>query len=85
MLSSLTDWVTEVIDALGCIGVALFVALENVFPPIPSEIVLPFARFVARDGRSNLFVMIVAATLGSVAGSLILYGVAVWVGPDRIG
>ena len=85
MLSNLADWVTEVINALGYLGVALLVALENVFPPIPSEIVLPFAGFVASDGDANLIGMIVAATIGSLVGALILYGVSAWVGPDRVG
>ena len=53
MLSSLSEWVTDVIDRLGYVGVALLIALENLFPPIPSEIVLPFAGFVARDGGAD--------------------------------
>ena len=85
MLSNLADRVTDVIDSLGYVGVALLVALENVFPPIPSEIVLPFAGFVASDGDANLIGMIVAATIGSLIGALILYGVSAWVGPDRVG
>jgi len=85
VLSNLADWVTDVIDSLGYLGVALLVALENVFPPIPSEIVLPFAGFVASDGDANLIGMIVAATIGSLVGALILYGVSAWVGPDRVG
>ena len=56
MLSGLSEWVTDVIDRLGYIGVALLVALENLFPPIPSEIVLPFAGFVASDGKATLTV-----------------------------
>ena len=71
MLSGLSDWVTDVIDALGYVGVALLVALENLFPPIPSEIVLPFAGFVARDGGATLLGMIVAATIGSLVGAWI--------------
>jgi membrane protein DedA with SNARE-associated domain len=84
VFSSLTEWVTDVIDSLGYIGVALLVALENLFPPIPSEIVLPFAGFVARDGDANLIGMIVAATIGSLIGAWILYGIAAWIGPDRM-
>jgi membrane protein DedA with SNARE-associated domain len=84
MLTDLTDWVIDVIDALGYLGVALLVALENVFPPIPSEIVLPFAGVVARQGGATLPGMIVAATIGSLAGALVLYGVAAAVGPDRL-
>ena len=59
MLSALSDWVVDVVDALGYVGVALLVALENLFPPIPSEIVLPFAGFVASDrGGWSLILMI---------------------------
>ena len=76
MLSGLSEWVTDVIDRLGYVGVALLVALENLFPPIPSEIVLPFAGFVARDGDATLLGMIVAATIGSLVGAWILYGIA---------
>jgi membrane protein DedA with SNARE-associated domain len=85
VLSDLADWVTDVIDALGYVGVALLVALENVFPPIPSEVVLPFAGFVASDGDANLIGMIVAATIGSLVGALVLYGVSAWIGADRVG
>jgi membrane protein DedA with SNARE-associated domain len=84
MLLDLTDWVTGVIDRLGYVGVALLVALENLFPPIPSEIVLPFAGFVVSDGNATLLGMIVAATVGSVAGALVLYGIAAAIGPDRL-
>jgi membrane protein DedA with SNARE-associated domain len=83
MLSNLADWVTDVIDRLGYVGVALLVALENLFPPIPSEIVLPFAGFVASDGDANLFGMIAAATVGSLVGAWILYGIAAAIGPER--
>jgi membrane protein DedA with SNARE-associated domain len=84
MLVDLSNWVTDVIDRLGYLGVALLVALENLFPPIPSEIVLPFAGFVASDGNATLIGMIVAATAGSVAGALLLYGIAAAIGPDRL-
>jgi len=84
MLMNLTDWVIDVIDALSYLGVALLVALENVFPPIPSEIVLPFAGVVARRGGATLPGMIVAATVGSVAGALVLYGIAAAIGPERL-
>jgi membrane protein DedA with SNARE-associated domain len=84
MLTDLSDWVTDVIDKLGYVGVALLVALENLFPPIPSEIVLPFAGFVARDGGATLIGMIIAATIGSTVGALVLYGIAAAIGPVRL-
>lgn len=84
MLSGLSDWVVDVIDRLGYVGVALLVAVENLFPPIPSEIVLPFAGFVARDGKATLPGMILAATIGSIVGAWTLYGIAAWIGPERL-
>jgi membrane protein DedA with SNARE-associated domain len=80
----MTDWVTDVIDALGYVGVAILVALESVFPPIPSEVVLPLAGFSAGRGDASLPGMIAAATVGSVVGALVLYGIAAWIGPVRL-
>jgi membrane protein DedA with SNARE-associated domain len=84
MLSELGSWVQDVIESLGYLGVALLVVLENVFPPIPSEIVLPFAGFVAQRGDASVAVMILVATLGSVVGAWILYGIAAIIGPVRL-
>jgi membrane protein DedA with SNARE-associated domain len=83
-LGDLATWVQDIIERLGAIGVALLVILENVFPPIPSEIVLPFAGFVAQRGDGSVVVMIVAATVGAVVGALILYYVAAFIGPARL-
>lgn len=80
----LTNWVIDVIDSLGYPGVALLILLENVFPPIPSEVVLPAAGIHARDGHSLLLGMIIAATIGSILGALVLYAFAAWIGPDRL-
>ena len=84
MLSNLATWVQDVIESLGYLGVALLVIAENLFPPIPSEIVLPFAGFVARRGDGSVVVMVLAATVGSVVGALILYAIAAAIGPERI-
>ena len=84
MLSDLGSWVQDVIESLGYLGVALLVVVENVFPPIPSEIVLPFAGFVAQRGDASVAVMIVAATIGSVVGAWVLYGISAIIGPLRL-
>ena len=84
MLSSLATWVQDVIEQLGYVGVALLVVAENVFPPIPSEIVLPFAGFVAQRGSESVIIMILAATVGSVAGALIMYWIAAVIGDERL-
>lgn len=84
MLDDITTWVTDVVDRLGYLGVAFLVALENVFPPIPSEAVLPLAGFVAGRGDADLVGMILAATAGSVVGAWVLYAVAAAIGPIRL-
>jgi membrane protein DedA with SNARE-associated domain len=95
MLGDLANWVQDVINQFGYVGVALLVVIENVFPPIPSEIVLPFAGFVAQQSaatdalsaaRSDTSVvgMMIAATIGSVIGALILYAIAAAIGPERL-
>lgn len=84
IVGDLTDWVIDVIEAIGYVGVAFLVALENVFPPIPSEVVLPAAGLAASKGDANLVGMIVAATVGSVIGAWILYGVSAAIGPIRV-
>lgn len=86
LTGKLTIWVESVIDAIGYAGVALLVALENVCPPIPSEVVLPAAGLWAADrgGVVPLVGMILASTLGSVVGAWALYEGAARVGPDRL-
>ena len=84
MFSSLATWVQDVIEHFGYLGVALLVVLENVFPPIPSEIVLPFAGFVAQQGSDSVVLMILAATVGSVIGALIMYWIAAIIGDERL-
>lgn len=83
-MERIVDWATSVVEALGPIGVAALVTIENLFPPIPSEIVLPLAGFVAATGDSNVVVMIAAATVGSMAGAYLLYGIAAAIGPVRL-
>lgn len=84
MLNDLAGWVQDVIEQLGAVGVALLVILENLFPPIPSEIVLPFAGFVAWRGDGSVPVMILAATIGAVVGALVLYAIAAVIGDQRL-
>ena len=84
MLENLTNLATDLVERLGYVGVALLVAIENVFPPIPSEIVLGFAGFTASKGEYSVVGMIIAATIGSLLGASILYGVSAAVGPLRL-
>jgi membrane protein DedA with SNARE-associated domain len=78
------DLITSIIEVLGYGGVAFLVALESVFPPIPSEVVLPAAGFVAGEGEASTPGMVGAATLGSVVGAWVLYGASAAIGRDRL-
>jgi len=84
LLGDLTGWVTDVIESLGYWGLFFLVALENVFPPIPSEIILPLAGFLTGQGRMNYVFAVIAATLGSIVGALILYAVGYYFGERRV-
>jgi len=82
--TGLAGWVVDVVGNLGAPGVGLLVALENLFPPIPSEVVLPLAGFTAFTGRFTVVEAILWATAGSVVGAIILYGIGRALGTDRL-
>ena len=67
------DWIFQVISTLGYLGLALLLVAENLFPPIPSEVVLPLAGFVVGRGDLGFLQALLASTTGSVVGALILY------------
>ncbi|WP_309134585.1 DedA family protein [Cellulomonas sp.] len=83
-LTGLAGWVVSVIESMGPLGVGLLVALENLFPPIPSEVILPVAGYVASQGDMPLGWAVAAAVIGAVVGAWVLYGLGYWVGRDRI-
>ncbi|MFJ9657327.1 DedA family protein [Streptomyces griseoflavus] len=77
-------WAADLVDALGGPGAGLFVALENVFPPLPSEIILPLTGFAAGQGVLSLASALFWTTLGSVVGALALYWIGALVGRERM-
>lgn len=72
----MSEWIIEIIQRGGYAGIALLMLLENVFPPIPSELVLPFAGYVAATGKLHPVGVLMSAALGSIAGALPWY----WLG-----
>jgi membrane protein DedA with SNARE-associated domain len=84
LASALVDKATDVIDSVGLFGVAGLIAGESVFPPIPSEVVLLLTGFQVSEGRFSFLGAVVFATIGSLLGALILYGVGRVVGEDRL-
>jgi membrane protein DedA with SNARE-associated domain len=83
-LTGLAGVAADVMDALGELGVAVLVFAENVFPPVPSEVVLPLAGYLASRGRMTLWLVVLAATVGSVLGALLLYELGARLGPARL-
>jgi membrane protein DedA with SNARE-associated domain len=80
----IAGWATDLMEALGAPGAGLAIALENLFPPLPSEVILPLAGFTSSQGDMNLYFVLVCTTLGSVLGALALYWVGALLGRDRI-
>ncbi|GAA3797424.1 DedA family protein [Streptomyces phyllanthi] len=77
------EWINSLMDTLGAPGAGLAIALENLFPPLPSEVILPLAGFASSTGRMNLYAALLWTTAGSVVGALALYGVGALLGRDR--
>ncbi|GAA3658797.1 hypothetical protein GCM10022224_022780 [Nonomuraea antimicrobica] len=70
-------------ESLGALGAGIAIALENLFPPLPSEVILPLAGFTASKGSMDLLDVLIFTTLGSVVGALALYGVGALLGRER--
>ncbi len=85
-LNQVAMWVQGLIEALGYLGLGLVMFLENIFPPIPSEAVLPMAGWLAfekRGGFTRWGITLVGA-VGSVAGAMVFYGLGYWFGEERV-
>ncbi len=67
------NWIADVVNQFGYIGVFFLIALENVFPPIPSEIILPLGGFMTTYTRLTIPGVLLFSTAGSIAGAVILY------------
>jgi membrane protein DedA with SNARE-associated domain len=78
------DWITSLVEKSGYLGVACLMFAENVFPPIPSELIMPLAGFTAARGDLNFILVIASGTIGSVSGTLLWYYVGRWVTLERL-
>ncbi|MDG5473372.1 DedA family protein [Jeotgalibacillus sp. ET6] len=78
------EWVMSFMEQYGYFGIFLMIALENLFPPIPSEVILPFGGFMTTTTDLTVTGVIIASTAGSVAGAVILYGVGLLVDVERL-
>lgn len=78
------DWIIGLLDAAGYLGVAFLMFAENVFPPIPSELIMPLAGFLAYQDQMNFVGVVIAGSIGSLAGTYLYYIIARKIGHDRV-
>lgn len=78
------QWITNLMNSMGYLGIVLLMFLENVFPPIPSELIMPLAGYTAGRGQLSFIGVALAGTIGSVLGALPLYYLGKIVGQERL-
>ena len=78
------EWIINIMNHYGYLGIALLIAIENIFPPIPSEVILTFGGFMTTYSTMNIWLVVLFATIGSVAGAIVLYGVGRLLSPERL-
>ena len=78
------NWIMEVMNTYGYIGILLLIAIENIFPPIPSEVILTFGGFMTTTSNMSIIGVIVVSTIGSVVGAIVLYGIGVLIDVNRL-
>ncbi|EOM77869.1 DedA family protein [Rhodococcus rhodnii] len=84
MFDAVSDWAVGLMDRIGGVGAGIAIAVENLFPPIPSEVILPLAGFAAARGSMTVAEGIIWTTIGSVVGALVLYYLGRVVGLERL-
>jgi membrane protein DedA with SNARE-associated domain len=80
----MADWVIDTIGRLGYAGIALLMLAENLFPPLPSELIMPFAGFLAARGELHPVLVVAAGAFGSLVGALPWYWIGRKVGAERL-
>ncbi|WP_226577080.1 DedA family protein [Halobacillus litoralis] len=80
----MVQWIMDVLEEFGYLGVFFMMALENIFPPIPSEVVLPFSGFLTTQTQLSLKWMLFYATSGSLIGSCVLYGFGAYLDEEKL-
>src|SRR5688500_11747893 len=80
----MADWIIHTIESTGYFGIVFLMFLENVFPPIPSEIIMPLAGFIVSRGEQTFLGVVISGTIGSVLGALPLYYAGYFLGEPRV-
>ena len=79
------DWIINIMDKFGYLGISMLIMLENIFPPIPSEVILTFGGFMTTYTKLQAWGGVVASTIGSLLGAVVLYGVGRILSAERLG
>ena len=80
----MAEWITNTMNSLGYVGIGLLMFLENLFPPIPSELIMPLAGFTVSQGKMQFFYAVLAGVLGTVLGALPWYYAGKLLGEERL-
>jgi membrane protein DedA with SNARE-associated domain len=80
----MVEWITNTMNSLGYLGIGLLMFLENIFPPIPSELIMPLAGFTVAQGKLNFGMVILAGVLGTLLGTLPWYYAGKILGEQRL-
>ena len=78
------DFIVDFMSRTGYLGVFVLMFAENIFPPLPSELIMPFAGFAAARGDLNIVLVVLAGTAGSILGTLPWYFAGAWLGRERL-
>lgn len=84
LLDGLKIWVEGLISSAGYAGLYLVMFLENIFPPIPSEVILPLAGSLSLSGRFSISLITIVGMSGSLTGALVFYGLGKWLGEEAL-
>lgn len=77
-------WLIEIMNEFGYMGIMFLIAIENIFPPIPSEVILTFGGFVTTNSYLTVMGVVISATAGSVVGAIVLYMIGLQLGVERL-
>lgn len=80
----LQDIIISIMNQFGYFGIAFLIAIENIFPPIPSEVILTFGGFMTTKSTMTVWGVILSSTVGSVLGAIVLYSIGRWLNPERL-
>lgn len=80
----MNEWILQVMNTYGYVGVAFLIMAENIFPPIPSEVILTFSGFMTTYTRMHIPGVVLSATAGSLAGAILLYQLGNLLSPEKM-